>query len=232
MARTRSVALEGTRGHPVDIEVDISPGLPKVTLVGLPDASLGEARDRCRAAVKNSKHTWPDRRVTIGLSPASLPKSGSHYDLGIAVAVLTAAGEVPRDALHETMFLGELALDGGLRAIPGVLPSAMAAVEAGCKRIVVPEVNAPEAELVGDLEVLSARSLRHVLSDLRGEPIPDDPPVPAMASAPSASWCEQDRLTMLDMRDVVGQDAARICVTVAAAGGHHVYLFGPPGVST
>ena len=230
MARTRSVALEGTRGHPVDIEVDISPGLPKVTLVGLPDASLGEARDRCRAAVHNSKHTWPDRRVTIGLSPASLPKFGSHYDLGIAVAVLTAAGEVPREALRETMFLGELALDGGLRAIPGVLPSAMAAVDAGCKRIVVPEVNAPEADLVGDLEVLSARSLRHVLADLRGEPIPDDPPVPAPASTQSPSWCEQDRLTMLDMRDVVGQDAARISTTVAAAGGHHVYLYGPPGV--
>lgn len=230
MARTRSVALEGTRGHPVDIEVDISPGLPKVTLVGLPDVSLGEARDRCRAAVTNSKHTWPDRRVTIGLSPASLPKFGSHYDLGIAVAVLTAAGEVPREALNATVFLGELALDGGLRAIPGVLPSAMAAAEAGCKRIVVPEVNAPEAELTGELEVLPARSLRHVLSDLRGEPIPDDPAVPPMAAASSSSWCEQDRLTMLDMRDVVGQEAARMCVMVAAAGGHHVYLFGPPGV--
>ncbi|UYM04416.1 YifB family Mg chelatase-like AAA ATPase [Solicola gregarius] len=230
MARTRSVALEGTRGHLVEVEVDISPGLPTVTVVGLPDASLGEARARCRAAVTNSRRTWPDRKVTIGLSPASLPKFGSHYDLGIAIAVLAAASEVPRAMLHDTMFLGELALDGMLRGVPGVLPSALAAVDAGCRRIVVPEVNAPEAELVGEIEVFAARSLRHVVAVLRDEPVPDDPPVPPMVDSLSASWCEQDRLTLLDMRDVVGQDAGRISVTVAAAGGHHVFLHGPPGV--
>lgn len=229
MARTRSVALEGTRGHLVEVEVDISPGLPKVILVGLPDASLGEARDRCRAAVVNSRRTWPDRKVTIGLSPAALPKFGSHYDLGIAVAVLAAAGEVPRDSLGDTLFLGELALDGRLRAVAGVLPSALAASDAGCERIVVPEANAPEAELVGDLEVVAARSLRHVVALLREEPVPDDPPVEPLVPSESTSWCEQDRLSLLDVRDVAGQEAGRISITVAAAGGHHLYLFGPPG---
>lgn len=230
MARARSVALEGTRGHPVDIEADISAGLPKVILVGLPDASLGEARDRCRAAVVNSRQTWPDRKVTIGLSPAALPKFGSHYDLGIAVAVLTASGAVPRDSLPRTLFLGELALDGRLRAVPGVLPSALAAADAGCDRIVVPESNAPEAELVGDLEVVAARSLRHALAVLRDEPVPDDPPVPPLVATGPQSWCEQERLELLDIRDVVGQEAGRISITVAAAGGHHVFLQGPPGV--
>ncbi|UPK76542.1 YifB family Mg chelatase-like AAA ATPase [Nocardioidaceae bacterium SCSIO 66511] len=230
MARTRSVALEGTRGHLVEVEADISPGLPTVTVVGLPDASLGEARARCRAAVTNSKRAWPDRKVTIGLSPASLPKFGSHYDLSIAIAVLAAAGEVPRAALADTIFLGELALDGMLRGVPGVLPSTLAAVDAGCARIIVPEVNAPEAELVGQVEVHAVRSLRHVVAILRAEPIPDDPPVLPMVDSASSSWCEQDRLALLDMRDVVGQDAGRISVTVAAAGGHHLFLHGPPGV--
>lgn len=229
-ARTRSVALEGTRGHLVEIEVDISAGLPKVILVGLPDASLGESRDRCRAAVVNSGRGWPDRKVTIGLSPAALPKFGSHYDLGIAVAVLTAAGDLPRDSLPGSLFLGELALDGRLRAVSGVLPSVLAAADGGFERIFVPEANAAEADLVGDIEVVPARSLRHVVALLREEPVPDDPPVPALVSTGPDSWCDQERLGLLDMRDVIGQEAGRISITVAAAGGHHVFLQGPPGV--
>lgn len=123
LARTRSVSIDGVRGHVVEVEADITAGLPGTSLVGSVDGSLGEARDRCRAAVVNSRCSWPSRKVTIGLSPASLPKTGAHYDLAIAVAVLAAAGEVPADTLQDAVLLGELALDGRLRAVPGVLPA-------------------------------------------------------------------------------------------------------------
>ncbi len=223
LSRTRSVALVGVRGTVVDIEAHIG-GMPGFTLIGLPDASLYEARDRVRAAVLSSAEPWPLQKITVSLSPAALPKRGSHFDLGVAVAVLAAAEGVPLDSLPGVIFMGELTLDGRLRAVPGVLPAVLAAARAGHRRAVVPEPNAGEAALVPGVHVVGARSLRQVLAFLRGEEIPADEPVetgpPASPAATAAG---------LDLADVAGQAAAKRAVEIAAAGHHHLMLDGPPG---
>src|ERR1035441_9228141 len=169
LARPHSIALVGVQGHPVEIEVDIENGLVGLMLVGLPDTALREARDRIRSAVVNSKEHWPLRRITVGLSPASLPKRGSGFDIGIAVAILAAAGAAPVTALQDIVFIGELGLDGRLRAVPGVLPAAAAAARAGFPAVAVPAQNAPEASLVPGLRVLAVSSLGSLLAWLRAE---------------------------------------------------------------
>jgi magnesium chelatase family protein len=199
-------------------------------LVGRPDASIQEARDRCRAAVTNSGYDWPStRRVTILLSPADLPKSGPHFDLGIAVAVLAAAGEIPSAALEKVVFVGELTLDGRLRAVPGVLPMTMAARARGMTCMVVPEPQAEEAALIPEMAVIGARSLRQVVAHLRGDAMPEAAPVEPLASAALLSWRGDQRIEDLDLADVTGMADARYALEVAAAGGHHLMLSGPKG---
>ena len=229
-ARTRSVTLQGMRGRMVEIEVDVAPGLPKIVLVGLPDASVAESRDRCRAAVVNSGCSWPDRKVTINLSPAGMPKVGVHFDLGIALGVLVAIGVVPAEPLAEALVLGELALDGRLRAVPGVLPATLSGLESGCTRILVPEANVNEAQVVAGAEVVGLRSLRHAIAVLTGAEIPDDEPVAPLEPSTPIVWGSAGRLGGLDLADVAGQHEARASIIAAAAGGHHVSLDGPPGV--
>jgi magnesium chelatase family protein len=170
LARAHSIALVGVEGHPVEIEADIENGLVGLLLVGLPDTALREARDRIRSAIVNSKERWPARRITVGLSPASLPKRGSGFDLGIAVALLAAAGDVPAGRLGGMVFLGELGLDGRARPVPGVLPAVAAAAAAGFGAVAVPAQNAPEASLVPGLRVLSVSCLASLLAWLRGSP--------------------------------------------------------------
>ncbi len=192
VARTHSIALVGVEGHPVEIEADIQNGLPGLLLVGLPDTALREARDRIRAAIVNSGEQWPQRRITVGLSPASLPKRGSGFDVGIAVAILGAAGTVPAAAVDGVAFLGELGLDGQLRSVRGMLPAAAAAAASGFRRVAVPSANEAEAALVPDLRVLSAATLRGLLGWLRGDypagpgdaGVPDDLARPREASGP------------------------------------------------
>lgn len=229
-ASTRSVTLDGLNGRPIEIEVDISSGLPATVVVGLPDTTVNEARDRCRSAVVNSGTTWPDQRVTINLAPSTLPKSGSHYDLAIALAVFAAKNLIPTADLRDSAFLGELALDGRLRAIRGVLPATIAAVEAGFSRIFVPEVNMQEAELVEGIAVIGLRSLRQAVALFQGEEEPIDPPVPPLDQPHSLDWAGSERLSSLDLADVAGQEEARLSMVVAAAGGHHVAMVGPPGI--
>ena len=229
-ASTKSVTLDGLSGRPIEIEVDISNGLPTTVVVGLPDTTVNEARDRCRSAVVNSGTTWPDQRVTINLAPSTLPKSGSHYDLAIALAVFAAKEVIPLEPLRNAAFLGELALDGRLRAIRGVLPATLAAVEAGFTRIYVPEVNVPEAELVEGISVIGLRSLRQAIAMFLGEDEPVDPPVPPLDQPYALSWAGSERLSGLDLADISGQDEARLSIVVAAAGGHHVAMVGPPGI--
>jgi magnesium chelatase family protein len=189
VARTHSIALVGVEGHPVEIEADIQNGLPGLLLVGLPDTALREARDRIRAAIVNSREQWPQRRITVGLSPASLPKRGSGFDVGIAVAILSAAGSVPAAAIDGMAFLGELGLDGQLRPVRGVLPAVAAAAARGFRRVAVPSANEAEAALVPGLWVLSAPTLPGLLGWLRGRP-PAGPaetggrPGPARAGRP------------------------------------------------
>jgi magnesium chelatase family protein len=161
LARTRGVVLVGVEGHLVDVEADLSKGVPSYSLVGLPDTSLSESRDRVRAAMVNSGQDWPStRRVTVNLSPASLPKRGSSFDLAIAAAILAAQHEVPAAAFERAVLIGELGLDGGVRAVRGVLPAVAAAARAGVEAVVVPTANAAEAELVPGLRVTAVGSLR------------------------------------------------------------------------
>jgi magnesium chelatase family protein len=169
VARTHSIALVGVEGHPVEIESDIENGLPGLLLVGLPDTALREARDRIRAAIINSGEQWPQRRITVGLSPASLPKRGSGFDAGIAVSILAAAGTVPVAAVEGVTFLGELGLDGRLRPVRGVLPAVAAAAAAGFRKVAVPEGSAQEATLVPEMAVVGAPALSALLAWLRGD---------------------------------------------------------------
>ncbi len=226
LARTLAVALVGLDGHLVEVEAHLAAGLPAYTLVGLPDAALQEARDRVRAAVLNSGQDWPARRITVGLSPASLPKSGSGFDLAMAVAVLTAAGVVPEDRVRGRVFLGELGLDGRIRPVPGVLPAVLAAARRGHDQVVVPAGNAAEAGLVPGVDVHAACSLAGVVAALRGDVPPDEDPPAVLAQGTAHAPVAP----ALDLADVVGQLTGRRGMEVAAAGGHHVFLVGPPGV--
>ena len=232
LARARTVALVGVSGSLVEVEADLAAGLPAFALVGLPDASLYEARDRVRAAFVNSGHDWPGRRLTVNLSPASLPKRGSSFDLAIAAAVLAAAGVVPRDAFAAFVLLGELGLDGRLRPVRGVLPAAAAAAAASVRRVVVPEPNLAEARLVPDLEVHGLRSLRQLVALARGEEVPEEEPSLAtggpLSSTGSTGSAGGDEAES-DLADVLGQPLARWALEVSAAGGHHLLLVGPPG---
>jgi magnesium chelatase family protein len=234
LARTHSIALVGVEGHPVEIEADIENGLVGLLLVGLPDTALREARDRIRSAVVNSRERWPNRRITVGLSPASLPKRGSSFDVGIAVAILSADGAVPPARISDLMFLGELGLDGRLRPVRGVLPAVAAAAAAGFRAVAVPAGNAPEACLVPGMRVLGVPSLAALLEWLRDPAAPpggvevfeggSGPALPRGAGLGVGTGAGRD------LSDVVGQPTARRAAEICAAGGHHLMLLGPPGV--
>lgn len=219
LARAWSVALYGVDGRLVEIESDIGDGLPGVHLVGLPDASLHESKDRVRSAIVNSGRTWPNRRITLALSPATLPKTGSNFDLALACGVLAAGGGVPQRELDGTVLIGELALDGRLRPVRGVLPSLLAARRSGARRVVIPASTLPEAALVEKLPVFGAATLNDVLGWLAGDLRLARPADPVSAAAESPP----------DLADVVGQRNGRLALEVAAAGGHHLMLVGPPG---
>ncbi len=241
LARAHAIALVGVQGHPVEIEADIENGLVALLLVGLPDTALREARDRIRSAIVNSGETWPSRRITVGLSPASLPKRGSGFDIGIAAAILAASEAVPAAGLRGLVLIGELGLDGRVRPVPGVLPAAAAAAAAGFDTIVVATENAAEAALVTDLRVVAAPRLSALTSWLRGGKHPKHTGVKvlepgrdiqgsldleqAASTAPASAPVERK-----DLADLVGQPVARRAAEICAAGGHHLMLLGPPGV--
>lgn len=246
VARTHSIALVGVEGYPVEIETDIENGLPCLLLVGLPDTALREARDRIRAAIINSHEQWPQRRVTVGLSPASLPKRGSGFDLGIAVSILAAAGVIPWPAIDGLAFLGELGLDGRLRPVRGVLPATAAASCAGFTTVVVAQENVAEAALVPGLRVVGAPALAALLAWLREGPgagavgvIAVDPSAGPSAArcavaaagvqAPGGRGSGRQPHPRPDLSEVLGQPAARRAAEICAAGGHHLSLLGPPG---
>jgi magnesium chelatase family protein len=218
-ARVLCVGLLGIAGHVVEVEADLSSGLPAVLLTGLPDTALYEARDRVRAAVVNSGETWPNRRMTVNLLPAALPKHGSSFDLAIATAMLASAGELPLAPLEGVVLLGELGLDGTVRPVRGVLPMVAAAVRAGFTRVVVPLGNAREATVVPGLTVRAVDSLRGLINFVRGTAPLLDPPPPGPPVAQAGP----------DLADVAGQELGRYGLEVAAAGGHHLALYGPPG---
>ncbi len=222
-ARTWAVALTGVDGHLVEVEADLSNQTPEFKIIGLPDKSLGEAVQRVHNACKNAGLDLPRRRLTVNLSPASLPKHGSGFDLSVAVATLAAGGALQRRSIAHTVHIGELGLDGRIRPVPGVLPAVFAAARAGFDAVIVPHANAAEARLVPGIEVRAASSLAEV-AVWHGAEI-DVPEVePAGGAVPTADVSEP-----LDLADVVGQQDAVDALIVAAAGGHHMLLSGPPG---
>lgn len=220
LGRAFSIAVRGVAGEIVEIEADITSGLPGVHLVGLPDAALQESRDRVRAAIMNCGEHWPMSRLTLALSPATLPKMGSVYDVALAAAVLSANRNVAAARLEKTVLLGELALDGRIRPVRGVLPALLAAKREGWPMAVVPVANLAEASLVDGLEVFGAGTLREVRSWLNG----------GGDLQRGLNIDVADTMDVPDLADVVGQPQARFAVEVAAAGAHHLMLTGPPGI--
>lgn len=215
LARIRSATLHGIEGRPVEVEVHVSSGLPSFTVVGLPDAAVRESRDRVRAAVLSSGMAWPPNRVTVNLAPSGVRKTGSGLDLPVALGVLGAVGAVPLECVEQTAFIGELGLDGSLRSVPGIVPMVGSL---GDRPAVVALGSLPEAQLVSS-RVRGAPSLEAVVAALRGAaPWPTAPVVDPAAREP-----------LPDLRDVHGQALGRRALELAAAGGHHLLLVGPPG---
>ena len=229
LGRTCAVSLVGLQGEVVGVEAQLAPGLPAFRIVGLPDTSLGEARERVRAAISSCGLAWPMRRVTVGLTPAELPKAGSGFDLAIAVAVLAADETIEAGRGAGRVHLGELGLDGRVHPVRGVLPAVAAAVAAGRTEVVVPVGNEAEARLVPGAEVTAVSHLAELAAAYGAEvdeaalaaaAVVEDPP-------PAATGTDRDEP---DLADVLGQEQARLALEIAAAGGHHLLLHGPPGV--
>jgi magnesium chelatase family protein len=225
LARTNTVIVVGVAGQLVEVEADISAGLPGMAIVGLADTAVGEARDRARSAVINSGHEWPNRRITVGLSPAAIHKRGSALDLAIAIAVLAAAGQVPVDELLDLVVVGELGLDGRVRPIRGALPIALAARDAGLG-LILPRGNVREAKLVPDLAVRSVCNLAGLVALLRAGPCAHDDD----DEADSDTSTDNESRSVPDLRDVRGHPDARFSLELAAAGAHHIAMVGPPGI--
>jgi len=217
LALVHSRARSGVRAPAVRVEVHLGGGLPAMSIVGLPEAAVREARDRVRAAIQCSQFEFPARRITVNLAPADLPKDGGRFDLAIALGILAASGQVPLEPLGQYEFLGELGLTGELRAIDGVLPAALAAAEAG-RGLVVPAGNGAEAALASRVEASTARTLLEVCALLHGRKSLPRAEVQWVAPRPGP-----------DLADVRGQAHARRALEIAAAGGHHLLMIGPPG---
>ena len=223
VARTWAVALVGAEGECVEVEADLSKQTPEFRIIGLPDKALGEAVQRVHNACANSGTPLPRRRLTVNLSPASLPKQGSGFDVAIAVAALGTESSMDSASVAATVHIGELGLDGRLRPVPGVLPAVVAARRAGHRRVVVPHANGPEAALVEGVEVLAAVNLAQVVAWHGGD-------VEVCDDAPVALTDDDVALEPVpELADVIGQRDAVEALIVAAAGGHHLLMCGPPG---
>ena len=223
VARTWAVALVGAEGECVEVEADLSKQTPEFRIIGLPDKALGEAVQRVHNACENSGTPLPRRRLTVNLSPASLPKQGSGFDVAIAVACLATEASMDPASVASTVHVGELGLDGRLRPVVGVLPAVVAARRAGHRRVVVPHANGAEAALVDGVEVLAAVNLAQVVSWHGADvDVPDDEPVSADDGDPAVEPAPE-------LAEVIGQREAVDALIVAAAGGHHLLMCGPPG---
>lgn len=232
LARAHGVVLSGIDAHLVEVEAHLSQGLPGMSIVGLPDTAVGEARDRVRAAVLNSGARWPQARITVGLSPASLHKRGSGLDLAIATAILAADGQLPGEGLADVVLYAELGLDGRARSVRGAVVAAVATARAGRSHLVVARPDVAQAQVVPGVRATGVATLRHWAALLMGhegdpEPAPLDPPD---ANGPAGAGRPAEEPRLVDMVDVRGQDEAVAALEIAAVGGHHVSMVGRPGV--
>lgn len=218
VAKVKTVAFIGIEARPVDVEVQITGGLPAFTIVGLPDKAVSEARERVRAALDAVGLALPPKRITVNLAPADLPKEGSHFDLPIAMGLLAAMNVIPSQELAQYVVLGELGLDGGLAPVNGVLPAAMAAAALDCG-LICPAACGPEAAWAGEVEVLAPPSILALVNHIKGTQVLT-PPDPAG---------EAEFIRGGNLRDIKGQETAKRALEVAAAGGHHLLMVGPPG---
>ncbi len=221
LSKVMSFALSGLEGVPVEVETDINKGMVSYDLVGLPDAAVKESKERVRSAVKNSALRFPVSKITVNLAPADIKKEGSHYDLPIAVSILKASDQLPCDT-DGIVFLGELALDGALRAVTGILPMLISAASLGFTKFIVPAANANEASFMGGAEVYALKSLKEVVGFLNGESY-------APVAHRSYESVKKERKYDTDLSLVKGQRIAKRALEIAAAGGHNILLVGPPG---
>jgi magnesium chelatase family protein len=223
LAKVLSSAVLGIDAYRVEVEVDISSGLPSFATVGLPEASVKESKERVKSAITNSGYRFPDDRITVNLAPADIKKDGTGFDLPIALGILAATGVVPQERVCRYLVLGELSLDGRLKPVRGSLPMAMAARQAGHPAIIVPHENGCEASVIRDITVLPAKTLSQVVGFLRG----DAPIEPQQTDLPGLF--ENEGAFDVDYADVCGQDHAKRALEIAAAGGHNLIMVGPPG---
>ena len=224
LACVNTIAMKGVRAVPVEVEVDLSRGLPALSMVGLADEAVREAKDRIRAALKNSGYKLPALRITINLAPAHLPKVGSAYDLPMALGLLSAMEQIPPEVLQRRIFLGELALDGRLKPISGSLPAAIHAKNAGFEEIIVPEANAVEAALMTGIRVVAPATLLALVQHLLGTV-----PLAPVPVTDWQQWVREEQTPQRNLAEVKGQEYARRALEVVAAGGHNLLMSGPPG---
>ena len=223
LARVICAATLGLEVRKIEVEVDApSQGFPTFKIVGLPDKAVEEAKERIRTAIKNSGVDFPDHKVIINLAPADLPKIGPSFDLPMALGILIASGQIKAD-LNDTLVLGELSLDGSVRRINGVLPVVMAARKKGFSRVFIPQDNSAEAAIISGIDIYPVETLKQLLFHFQG--------AEAIAVAPHTDFLQipVDREAEFDLVDIVGQDSAKRALTIAAAGGHNLFMKGPPG---
>lgn len=224
LSKVHSVAVLGLNGQLIEVEADLAAGFPAFSIVGLPDTAVQEAKERMKAAIKNSGFDFPStRHITINLAPADLPKEGPAYDLPMAMGILLGVLDIAFEP-QDSLFVGELALDGSLRRTNGILPMAIFAREQGIKTLYLPDINAPEASLINGIEIIPVKNLRQLIKHLRSEE-----KILPRAGASFADFLNQEAASEFDMKHVRGQEYAKRALEIAASGGHNILMSGPPG---